>query len=430
MDLIVIGGGFTGLWAALQYLEEHPSSSVVVLESDRIAANATGRNGGFCVASLTHGDANGRTRWPKDMALLRRLGDENLSGIIDTIDRFGMEVELERTGELDVAIADWQAEDLAAESVELERAGVPHRLLDAEEVRAEIRSPLVRAGLLHEHGSVLVNPALLAWELAAAIEGLGGVVHERSRARSIETSGSGVVVSTSQGSLRAPRCVVATSCFPALVKRHALRVVPVYDYVLMTEPLSDEELGSIGWSHRRGIGDAGNQFHYLRLSADNRILFGGYEAVYHFRQRVDPAFDQDPKVFSLLEQHFDAMFPTLRHVGFSHRWGGAIDTSTRFSASVALSHRDQVATVNGFTGLGVGSSRFFAKTALDLIDHRTTAATLLAMVRSSPVPFPPEPIRYLGITATRHAIASADAHEGTRGPWLRTLDALGLGFDS
>lgn len=427
---MVVGGGFTGLWAALQYLEEQPSSSVVLLEGDRIAANASGRNGGFCVASLTHGDANGRTRWPNDMELLRRLGDENLAGIVDTIERYSLAVELERTGELDVAIAEWQAEDLKAEAAELELAGVEHRYLDAEEIKDEIRSPLVRGGLLDEHSAVLVNPALLAWGLATAIECLGGVVHEQAPALSIKDAGGSVVVRTAQGSVRARRCVVATSCFPALVKRHALRVVPVYDYVLMTEPLTDEELDSIGWSKRRGIGDAGNQFHYLRLSADNRILFGGYEAVYHYRQRVDPAFDQDPKVFTLLEEHFDAMFPTLRHVGFSHRWGGAIDTSTRFSASVALSHRDHVATVNGFTGLGVGSSRFFAKAALDLIDHRTTAATLLSMIRSGPVPFPPEPIRYLGITATRHAIARADANQGKRGAWLRTLDALGLGFDS
>lgn len=430
VDLVVIGAGFTGLWAALQALEAQPGSSVLVLEADRIAANATGRNGGFCVASLTHGDANGRARWPNDMPVLRRLGDENLAAIIATIERYGLDVELERTGELDVAIAPWQVDDLREESQVLTEAGVAHTFFDEATISTELTSPLVLAGLLDEHGAVTVNPARLAWELSRVIEELGGTIAERSMVTSIDKDQTGVRATTAHGVVRAKRCVVATSCFPALVKRTALRVVPVYDYVLMTEPLDAAQLESIGWTNRRGIGDAGNQFHYLRLSADNRILFGGYEAVYRYRQRVDPTFDQDPAVFSVLEEHFDAMFPTLREVGFSHRWGGAIDTSTRFCAAVTLSHENRVATVNGFTGLGVGASRFFAGAALDLLEDRTTPATLLEMVRSAPVPFPPEPIRYLGITATRHAIARADANDGRRGPWLRLLDALGLGFDS
>ena len=430
VDLVVIGAGFTGLWAALQALEAAPGSSVLVLEADRIAANATGRNGGFCVASLTHGDANGRARWPRDMPVLRRLGDENLAAIVDTIERYDLDVELERTGELDVAIAPWQVDDLLEESAVLTDAGVAHTFFDEASIASEITSPLALAGLLDETGAVMVNPARLAWGLAGVIERLGGTIAEHSKVTSIDRDQTGVLATTPGGVVRAKRCIVATSCFPALVKRTALRVVPVYDYVLMTEPLNEAQLASIGWRNRRGIGDAGNQFHYLRLSADNRILFGGYEAVYRFRQQVRPDFDQDPAVFSVLEEHFDAMFPTLGEVGFSHRWGGAIDTSTRFCASVTLSHDDRVATVNGFTGLGVGASRFFAAAALDLLAERTTPATLLEMVRSAPVPFPPEPIRYLGITATRHAIARADANDGRRGAWLRLLDALGLGFDS
>ena len=429
-DLVVVVGGFTGLWAALRALERDPGRRVVLLEADRLASSASGRNGGFCVASITHGDANGRARWPAEMPLLRRLGDQSFAELLDSIDRHGIDCDLEATGELTVAVAPWPADELAAESAELDAAGVAHTFLDEDAIGAEIASPLACAGILEEHGAVMVNPAKLAWGLADAIEQLGGVIHERSPVRDIDRRGSTIVVATSDGTLAARQVVVATAAFPALVKRTAGRVVPVYDYVLMTEPLDRDELESIGWRHRRGIGDGGNQFHYLRLTTDDRILFGGYEAVYRFNQKVDPRFDQDPAIFATLEQHFDAMFPTLAGVRFSHRWGGAIDTSTRFAASTTLSHRGQVATVNGFTGLGVGASRFFASTALDLLDGLDTEATRLEMITRAPVPFPPEPIRFLGIEATRRAIAAADANEGRRGPWLQLLDRLGLGFDS
>lgn len=429
-DLVVVGGGFTGLWAALCALERDPGRSVVVLEGGRLAHSASGRNGGFCVASITHGDANGRARWPTEMPLLRRLGAESFARLLASIETHGIDCDLEATGELSLAIAPWQADELAEESAALTEAGVEHVFLDETAIRREIDSPLACAGILETNGAVMVNPAKLAWGLARAIEDLGGTIHEGTTAVSLQRRGTCVVVETTGGSVAAQHVVVATAAFSPLVKRTAGRVVPVYDYVLMTEPLTSEQLDSIGWRHRRGIGDAGNQFHYLRLTADNRILFGGYEAVYRFKQKVDPRFDQDPSIFAVLEQHFDAMFPTLREVGFSHRWGGAIDTSTRFAAAATRSHDGRVVTVNGFTGLGVGASRFFASTALDLLDGSVTEATSLEMIRKAPVPFPPEPIRFLGIEATRRAIAAADANDGRRGPWLRLLDRLGLGFDS
>jgi len=429
-DLVVVGGGFTGLWTALRAKEREPGRSVVVLEQDRLASSASGRNGGFCAASLTHGDANGRERWPEEMPLLRQLGMDNLGAIIDSIKRYEIDCGLEATGQLDIATAPWQVRDLEDEAAALGSAGVEHRLLDAVELREEFASPLGLAALLDESGQVLVDPARLAWGLSQAIESLGGSLHEGVAVSRIERRGAGVDVICEGGRVRARKVVVATAAFPALVRRTAGRVVPVYDYVLMTEPLSLSQLESIGWPRRRGVADAGNQFHYLRLTADDRILFGGYEAVYRFGQRVDSRHDQDPAVFDQLEAHFDAMFPSLGSLGFSHRWGGAIDTSTRFCASSTLSHGGAVATVNGFTGLGVAASRFFANAAIDQLDGIRSDATSTSLLQSAPLPFPPEPIRFLGIEATRRAIARADSNDGRRGPWLRLLDALGLGFDS
>jgi glycine/D-amino acid oxidase-like deaminating enzyme len=223
---------------------------------------------------------------------------------------------------------------------------------------------------------------------------------------------------------------LATNVFPPSLRRLRLFCVPVYDYVLVTEPLSDEQLAAIGWQHRQGFGDSGNQFHYYRLTADNRILWGGYDAVYHFGRRVKPEYDDRPATYRTLAEHFDATFPQLAGIGFSHRWGGAIDTCTRFCPFFGAAYDHRVAYALGYTGLGVGASRFGAQVMLDLLDGADTERTRTPLVQTRPLPFPPEPLAFLGIEATRRSLAHADAHEGHRNLWLRTLDRLGLGFDS
>jgi glycine/D-amino acid oxidase-like deaminating enzyme len=224
--------------------------------------------------------------------------------------------------------------------------------------------------------------------------------------------------------------VLATNVFPSLIMRNRLQTVPVYDYVLATEPLTDAQLDRIGWANRQGIGDSANQFHYYRLSADNRIVWGGYDAVYKFGRKVKPAYEDRPASYRRLAAHFFITFPQLDDVRFSHRWAGAIDTNTRFCAHWGLAHGGRVAYANGFTGLGVGAARFAADVCLDLLDGRPTPRTELEMVRRRPLPFPPEPLASIGIQATRWSLNRADHSAGRRNLLLRALDALGLGFDS
>jgi glycine/D-amino acid oxidase-like deaminating enzyme len=198
----------------------------------------------------------------------------------------------------------------------------------------------------------------------------------------------------------------------------------------MSEPLSADQLDSIGWRSRAGVGDCANQFHYYRLTQDNRILWGGYDAVYHYGRHVRTAYDQRRPTFERLATHFFETFPQLEGLRFTHRWGGAIDTCTRFSAFFGTALRGQAAYALGYTGLGVGATRFGARVMLDLLEGRPTELTELEMVRKRPLPFPPEPFAYAGIQLTRWSLARADEREGERNLWLRTLDRLGLGFDS
>lgn len=428
-DLVVVGGGYTGLWAALRAVQRDPGRRVVLLEAATVGWAASGRNGGFCEASLTHGTENGAARWPEELDELQRLGRANLDAIGSTLAELGVDAQWERTGSLDVATEEHQVEGLWRAAQE---PGAT--FLDTDAVRAEVASPTYLAGVWHRGGSALVHPARLAVGLARAAEALGVVVHERSLVRGIDTPGRhgtrGAVVRTDTGRVHAEQVVLATNAFPSLLRRNRLMTVPVYDYVLMTEPLTAEQRASIGWAARQGIGDVANQFHYYRLSADDRVLFGGYDAIYHAGRRVRPAHEERRESFERLASHFLTTFPQLEGVRFSHRWAGAIDTSTRFCAFTGTARARRVGYAAGFTGLGVAASRFAADVVLDQLAGLDTERTRLRMVRERPLPFPPEPLAAIGINATRWSLDRADHDGGRRNLWLRGLDAVGLGFDS
>ena len=427
-DLAVVGGGFSGLWTALLAKERDPSRDVVVLEGDRISSAATGRNGGFCAASLTHGEANGLSRFADEYSTLHRLGRQNLDEIGEAVQRYGIDCGFERTGELRVATQAYQVADVEAEAA----AAEDRVFLDQDAIRAEVASPTYLAGLWDTGSTAMLDPARLAWGLARACEEAGVRIVEHTRVTGIARDGAGLRLSTdvAGASVHAGHVALGTSAFPPLLRRLRTFIVPVYDYVLVTEPLTDEQLAAIGWRHRQGIGDSANQFHYYRLTADNRILWGGYDAIYHFGRHVRPGYDQRPATFTLLAQQFFDTFPQLAGLRFSHRWGGAIDTCTRFCAFYGTAYSGRLSYALGYTGLGVGATRFGAQVMLDLLAGQPTERTELAMVKSKPIPFPPEPAAYLGIEATRRSLARADEHQGRRNLWLRALDRVGLGFDS
>ncbi|GAB3667188.1 FAD-dependent oxidoreductase [Actinocorallia lasiicapitis] len=433
-DLVVIGGGYTGLWTALMAKERDPSLDVVLVEKDRIGGAASGRNGGFCSASLTHGLWNGMARWPKEITTLERLGQENLAGIAATVAQYGIDCEYEPTGELLVATEDWQLADLAEEAEHGTRLGHDMRLFDQEQVRAEINSPTYLGGVWDVDGAAMLNPAKLAWGLREACASLGVRIYERTEVTGI-SNGRRVELTTPYGKISAAKVALGTGVFPPLLKRLKNYLVPVYDYALMTEPLTAEQMDSIGWRNRQGIGDCANQFHYFRLTSDNRILWGGYDAIYHFRNGLREELERRPETFALLSSQFFTTFPQLEGVGFSHSWGGVIDTCSRFCAFYGKALGGNLAYAVGYTGLGVGSTRFGANVILDnlgvgLKPGEVTERQRLEMVRSKPFPFPPEPFRFGAIQLTRWSIAQADRNAGKRNLWLRTLDRLGLGFDS
>lgn len=464
-DLLVVGGGYTGLWTALIAKERDPERDVLLLEGSECGWAASGRNGGFVSTSLTHGRTNGLQHVPDEVDRLDELGRQNVEEMRQTLERHGIDCDFEWNGTLTVAIEDHHVDQLRAAHAEDPET----TYFDQEQIQAEIASPLYRAGLWDHHESALVDPARLAWGLKRACLSLGVRIHEHTTVSGLQRTGSGAasrMVATTGGPVegiptppasqpeetydgghRSPagtapdavvtarRVVLATNVFRSLLPTTGLFTVPVYDYALMTEPLTEEQEAALGWNRRQGLDDPDSRFHYYRRTTDpqtgrTRILFGGYDAVYHYGRRVLPEYDHRPETFRRLAAHFLATFPQLEGIRFSHQWGGAIDTCSRFFSFFDTAHGGLTARAAGFTGLGVGASRFAAQVLLDLVYGEKTELTELQMVRKRPLPFPPDPIAWAGIELTKREMIRADRQGGKQGLWLKFTNALGMGFDS
>jgi len=427
-DLLVVGGGYCGLWTALIAKERNPQLDVVLIEGNEIGWAASGRNGGFCESSLTHGEENGRRHFTEDLPTLSRLAAQNFQDFQDTLVRYDIDAEYENTGLLTVATEEYQVAALKRASQE--GGSSTRTFYDSRSIQTMMTSPVFRAGMFESDGIALVHPAKLVWGLKRACQQLGVRIFESTPAVKLRGESQCVTVETSTALIRSRKVALATNGFPSLLKRARFLTIPVYDYVLATRPLTRAQLDDIGWASRFGITDSSRQFHYYRLTSDNRIIWGGYDAIYHRGGKVRPAYDQRPATFETLADHFFITFPQLRGISFTHAWGGMIDMSTQFVAFHGLALGGRVAYSAGYTGLGVGATRFGAQVMLDLLSGHSTELTQLKMVRCKPVPIPPEPFAYPAIQLTRRAIDKSDANGGRDGLLLRSMELFGVGFDS
>lgn len=427
-DIAIVGGGFTGMWTALKARERFPDAKIIVLEASRCGNEASGRNGGFCAPSISHGVSNAVTRWPKEADDLIRLGRLNLDELAEDLDTYSIDAEFERQGKLNIAQTRWQIDGLKSMQKVYKNFGIDSEYVEGKDLDAFLNTPKYSAGLF-EPNYALVNPVKILDGLCRESLKAGVEIFENTEILNILEDKEGVRLFSPEGSVQAKSVVLATNASIPLLKRLRASVIPIFDYTIMTTPLTEAQLKEIGWEGRYGIADTGNQFHYSRKTADNRILWGGYDAVYHYGSRRDKSLYDRIESFTRLKKNFIETFPALNEIDFSHAWGGIVDTSARTTFFSGTACHGRLVYAMGFTGQGVSASRFAAIRMLDLLEGSKTDKTKLKMPSSLAVPFPPEPFRYMAVIKAQSDLASEDK-TGKRSILLRTLDKFGIGFGS
>lgn len=409
-DVAIIGGGYTGLWTAFHLLKAEPTMSVAILEAGHIGFGASGRNGGFAMTLLdmslarlrsNHGDEAARAAHSAVALSVEEIGE--------TITSEGIDCEWRQGGLMVVATNRSQLVRIEADLEAATELGLDgFSWLDANQAQSVVHSPTYRAALREEHCGV-VHPAKLARGLAKVVESMGAAIYEYSAVDRVESCGSGVRVSTRHGSVECDQVILATNAWAAHQAQTAKRVVPLYTYITLTEPLSDSMWDSVGWDNHCGIEDKRNYVHYYRRTLDGRILWGGSDGVVHLNSRIAPRFDQNSAIFKRLRNTFRHTFPQLGDLRFTHHWGGPVGITSNFVPTFATTDGGRVHYGVGYNGHGVAPSHTGGKILRDKVLGRDSDLTRLCFVDSPTALFPPEPFRWAGAEISRRAMLRQDA---------------------
>jgi glycine/D-amino acid oxidase-like deaminating enzyme len=430
-DVAVIGAGLTGLWTALFLKELEPALEVAVIEQGLAAYGASGRNAGMLSETVDHGHGLAIEHFGEPEARrLAALGETNVAEMTAFLAERGIRCDYEPTGRLMVALTAAHVEEAERTVETARRLGLESfHLLDRAAVQAEVHSPLYLGGVAVTGGGIL-DPVKLVDGLRAEAERLGVLVYERSRAMAIETAGAAAQVRAEAGSVTARRLVLATSAYthhllPALTHRF----IPLYDYILVSDPLTPAQREAIGWRRRQGITDGRTFFNYYRLTDDDRILWGTSEAAYYAGNRVDPSCDHSPAHYAALRSSFLRHFPGLAGLEFPYAWGGPICSTTRMTPFFGRALGGRACYGLGYTGHGLGTTRLAGRILAHMALDRPSEVLDLALVRKRPFPYPPEPLRSWSVAAVTRALRRVD--EGERpNLMLRVLERMGIGFSS
>jgi glycine/D-amino acid oxidase-like deaminating enzyme len=411
-DVVVVGGGFTGMWAAWHLKQLEPEARVVLLEAGACGEGPSGRNGGFCNV-MWFSLPNMRGRWGDAGALaVARAAEEAVAGIGEFCEREGVDAWFRRAGYLQVSTAPahdgaW-AEALAA----CRELGVVDavRELTPAEVAERCASPAFRGGAFYP-GAATLQPARLALGLRERLRAGGVEVFESSPVTRVAGSQGGVEASTPGGMVRAGSAVLAVGA-AAKAPRGPLRdnLTVASSHIVLTEPVPDL-LEEIGWTGGECITDSRALIDYFRTTPDGRVLFGWGGGRIAMGARLGGRSERDPEVVALAASHLDEYFPGFAGRRLSHAWGGPIDASPTHLPIVAPLRGGRAFAAAGYTGNGVGPSHMVGRTLASLALDRRDEPSRLAFVDPSPPRVPPEPLHWLGGEAIRLGIMRKEKAE-------------------
>lgn len=412
VDVAIVGAGFTGLSAALHIKERSPELRVVVLEAGTVASGASGRNAGFSMTLF--GLELGVTvlRYGRERA---READAYMVQAVnytrELVERLGIDCDYEEHGLVTVATNPNQARRLRKQFDLSQEIGLHEtRWLEGPEVRALVDSPTYLGGW-HDPLCALVQPAKLARGMARAAAALGVEIYERSPVETL-SPGEPAALALPGGTVRAEKVVLATNAFSAAFPPLRRVQAPLHTYIVLTEPLTDDQIEAIGWRQRIGIEDGRNFIHYYRLTPDNRLLMGGHDAIYYYGNRTGR--DHHRGIAQRLQQTVIETFPALQGVRFTHHWGGPISVSLDMVPAIGRLGGNVVYSV-GCMGHGVSLTQLNGRTLSDLVLETPSELTEAFFVGRRVTPLPPEPLRFTVVQAIRGAMRLQDAWDGRRG---------------
>jgi glycine/D-amino acid oxidase-like deaminating enzyme len=413
-DVAVVGAGFTGLWTALYLARADPALRVTVVEAETAGFGASGRNGGWLSALFPASLDSVATRASRAGALAQHQAMRaSVDEVLRVASEEGIDARAAKGGTISVARSEPQLTRARAEVEHARSWGLGEddiRLLDAAEATAVLGATRVR-GATYTPDCAAIHPARLVRGLADAVERRGVTIHERTPATAIEP---GCVV-TRHGILRAEHVIRATEGYTRSLAGERRRLIPVYSLIVATERLPPEVWDQIGLRRRETFTDHRHLIIYGQRTADDRLVFGGRGAPYHFGSRIRPGYDRNVAVFRALHETLVDLFPMVRGHRVTHRWGGALGIARDWTASVGLDRATGLGWAGGYVGDGVTTTNLAGRTLADLVLRRDTDLTRLPWVGHRSRSWEPEPLRWLGINAGLHAMAWGDAEERRTG---------------
>lgn len=425
-DLLIVGGGFCGLWGAIQAMEQQPDRDVVLIEARSIANGASGRAAAIMSTSVMHGIDNTERMFPDEVAALELLGQENMDGFRAAIEHYDIDCDIEWGGEMKVSVGDEGLDAIEEEYQLYRKYGHDAQKLSKAEIQSEVKSPVFHAGVWSKKRSGTVHPGKLVRELKRVALELGIKIFEYTPHVSNRYHNGVIAVQTPRATIEADKVLLATNAWAAGHKRIRTRVSAIRDRILMTEPLTPEQKEKVGWNNRQGIYDTRTQLNYMRLTRDNRILFGG-RLGYFFGDDTDPLQDKSAEPFIRLVESFYRTFPQLKdEIKFSHAWSGPIGLTTRMAVHYQRYHDGNMIFAGGYSGFGVTATRFGARVGLAILDRNDIPETRMTFARTEPNYIPPEPLRWIGAKITMYALDTLDEKGGWRLLWVKMVQKMGF----
>jgi len=389
VDVAIVGAGFTGMSTAYHLHEADPSLRIAVLEAGVVGYGASGRNAGFSMTKIGMMHSFTATRFGKTKAREAHLYADRavtlLKGLVEDLD---LDCDYEHTGFLWVATSDKYSKRLLKEIALVHRLGITGvNLIEHEELVGRVNSPLYRGPAWWEPNTGILNPAKLSRAWGRVLDEAGVPIYEQTPVTAVEPGNGRHTVRTPHGSVTARKVALATNAWTHHFAPMQRKQVPVWTYIVLTEPLTDAQLDSMGWKGREGVEDFRDLVHYYRLTADNRLLMGGRDVGLGNGKSMD--FDADPATWEKLRADVRAIFPGLRDVQFSHAWGGPVSATLDMFPAIGFAGSPDIIYSMGCVGHGVSTTHLNGQTIRDLVLEKNTDLTDVFFVNRKVVPFPP-----------------------------------------